>query len=256
MTKTIAEARDGIAAKAAERIQALQVQADWLQRIYSELPNDVPCPTVSNESEKAHDGRAGAWLSWRRSYGDEWIGSDILAKLEAAGFKPLPATLARYGQYRRSPHVGYQHELPEIYSRSPLVDSEPIAPVWIEPNQYTDPEALAYYQAPSGLVYRVSVPAPRVVYLTGRRVNYLGDWHFERGSARVHVPDAWQSITTADDETPITQVSVHTAGYVDTEKGISGRIYFTPLMDHPDFPLTPSAFLQRLELTATAKTSS
>lgn len=239
----------------AERAQAAQTRADWIRRILAELPGDVACPTISNEGERAHDGRPGAWLSFSRSYGETWTGAEVLAKLEVAGFATLPATLAKYGEYRRSPHVGLQTEIPEESSRAKLADCEPIAPVWIVPEQHTGGRACAFYRSPTGLTLRVNLPIPAGCYITAEREEFKGGWHYKRGSARLRYPGAWESVAPEDDGTPATQVCAHSRAYVDIEQGISGVIYFTPLVDHADFPMTAAQFLGRLEVLAQAKSA-
>lgn len=219
-----------------------KTREDWAREILSMLPPDLPAPTISNETDK---GKPTAWLSFRRDYGDTRPGSWFLAQLEAAGFKTLPATLAQYGTWRRSPKPGLQTDLPETSSRDTLTDSEPIAPVWIVPCQHCGPDAIAYYEK-DGLTFRVSVPAPSSVGIHARRVETLGDWHYERGSGRLRYPEAWHSVHDADGQ-PVTQICAHSRAYVDTEKGVSGAIYFTPFLDQVDFPMTGAQFLAALE---------
>lgn len=241
MTQTIAQK---LAAMATEDAEAAERRAMRMQ-VLRDLPGDLPCPTLSNEK----GGRGlvvNCWVSFSRGYGEDWHSADVLAALEKAGFTPLPATLAQYGNYRRGVHPGLQGDLPEEYSHSKLGDSEPIAPLWIVPNQHTEPEAFAFYRSPSGMLLKVKVPALAVVRVSAERVKYPGGWRYERGTGKLHYPDGWHSITDEQGQ-PIAQVSVHSRAYVDTEQGISGAIYFSPFLDHADFPLTPAQFYRRLE---------
>jgi hypothetical protein len=215
---------------------------DWEADILPMLPADMPAPTISNGKD---NDKPNVWLTFRRPYGDTRPGSAFLAQLEAAGFKTLPATLAKYGDWRRTVKLGLQDDIPETSSRSELKDCEPIAPVWIVPCQHCGPDAIAFYEK-DGLTFRVSVPAPNSVGVHARRVETRGDWHFERGSGRLRFPEAWHAVTDAN-LTPIAQVAAHSGAYVDTEKGVSGAIYFTPFLDHADFPMTGAEFLAALE---------
>lgn len=244
--KTVQDAIDGFTESLAEHVE----HENFRLRILSELPAHLPAPTISNEKKA---GRLHAWVSWRSmDYAPEGEPKprEILAALEAAGFKWLPASLAKYGSYRRSVHVGLCDELPEEYSRSKLQDCEAIAPLWLNASMgggYDSCEALAFYMSPSGIVLRVSVKGPRVFGATARRVEYRGDWYYETGSARLRYPEAWHSVTTPSDETPITQIAAHSGAYRDTEKGVSACLYFTPFLEPQDFPLSPAQFLARLE---------
>lgn len=232
-----------------ERHAQRKIELAYKDRLLRMLPGELPLPSISNiepprETSRTQEaGRVNAWLSFSQSKGR---GSEVLLAMEARGWQTLPATLAKYGMYRRRPMVGLQQGLPEMAHNQHLEDSEPIAPLWVEPCQFTEPSAEAFYQAPDGLVCRVHVPSPRA-YVGARRVDFKGGWRYERSSGYVWYPLAWKSVAPADDETPLTQVCRHSRGYVDTEQGLSGAIYFTPLMHHPDFPLTAGQFLRRLE---------
>lgn len=228
----------------AERIAKKNAPAekDWEAIALPMLPPDMPAPTISNGTDK---DKPNVWLTFRRPYGDERPGSAFLAELESAGFKTLPATLAKYGDWRRTVKLGLQDQIPETSSRSELVDSEPIAPIWVVPCQHCGTDAIGFYEK-DGITFRVTVPGPKGVYVHAHRVETHGDWHFERGSAKLRYPDGWHAVTDSS-LTPIAQVSIHSRAYVDTEKGISGAIYFTPFLDHADFPMTGSQFLAALE---------
>lgn len=239
--ETIAEA---LAASEARRA-AGQTREDWVTRILSELPADLPAPTISNEGEKAMDGQPGAWASFSRDYGEKWQGSEIFASLERAGFKTMPATLAQYGKYRRGVHPGLQTEIPEEYSRSKLTDCEPIVPVWLVPSCFGEGDAVAFYRSPAGLLLRVKVSPPAGIGMHATRKNIRGGWYYERGTAKLRYPEAWHSVHDASGNL-VSQICVHSRAYVDTEHGISGAIYFTPFLDQSDFPMTAAEFLKAL----------
>lgn len=214
--------------------------------ILNNLPQDMPAPTIANISAKAFFDTPGHRLSFRQSYGDTWKGSDILAQLEAFGFKPLPATLCQWAQWRRHAEPGAQDDMPDKRRGDDLTDSEPICPIWLECNQWTGSEARAHYQDKSGRIVLVTVPGPTKAIIFAERNEFRGGWNYKPGSAKLKFPDKWHSIEDLTD-TVVANVSAHTRAYVDTEQGISGSIYFTPLTEQDKFPLTPSQMLRILE---------
>jgi hypothetical protein len=239
-TKTVADKLAEYDAKIEAAVSRLERERDVLRA----LPADMECPVVSNERGDA--GELAAWLAWRSyrkfNYSDAATrsGADILAALEGAGWVPLPATLCQYGSWRRSPRPGAADDMPATNGRDELRDTEPIAPVWLAPNPHTDTEAIAFYRAPDGRLFRVCVEGPAGVYIHARRVEYRGDWHYE-GPARIVFPDWWHA-AIADHA----NIGAHTRGYVDTPQGLSGVVYFQPHGEQTEFP-SPATFLRMLE---------
>lgn len=252
MTRTVA---DKLAALEAKRERFEQQQAAE-RAILEALPDDLPAPTISN-TRCNFFGTPGAFLSWHAPYFGETgpSGSEILATLEAHGFEPLPATLCRWDYYRPNPEPGAAEDIPETKRPMPallytLQDATPIAPLWIIPFQHGhgDPKARAYYRH-AGRIYQVTVAAPRAVGVYARRVESRGSWRYERGTARLIIPDAWHAIRTESGEA-VAGVSSGSGAWVDTEQGISGAIYFEPYTEQREFPLTPAELLAILEATA------
>ena len=85
---------------------------------------------------------------------------------------------------------------------------------------------------------------PRIVYLHCRKVENMGGWRFE-GSASVRFPESWKAIHGKASEL-VAEISKHTAGFRDTEQGISGRVYWNPIPAQTSFPLTPAQMLAQL----------
>ena len=215
-------------------------------RVLGVLPETLPAPTISNEDSKFFDA-PGVWLSWRSRYRheDQIPGSAILAALEANGFEPLPVTVCKWDSWRATPEPGDLEAIPEAKGRYTLTDVTIVAPVWLEPRQHCEPEARAYYRK-EGTIYKVSVPAPRTMGITARRIETRGNWYFEHGTARLRYPEAWHAVRTAD-ETSIAGISHLSRAYVDTEQGISGALYFELYTEQTACPLSPSQFLAALE---------
>lgn len=229
-----------------ENIERYQRRIEWHRHIAEELPDDLPTvPTIANEKEDAFFGKPGAWLSFSRSYGEEWAGRDILFSLERAGFLSLPASLVKWDDYRRSVEPGHADDIPDTKGRYQLTEVEEIAPVYIIPDQHGASEAITFYQSPAGLILRVKVPAPTSARIQARRIESRGDWRFEQGTAKVHFPGIWHSLNLESGECVSTLHS--TPAWVDTQQGISGRIYWAMLYEPNTFPLTNAEFLQLIE---------
>lgn len=220
---------------------------DWQGEIFAMLPDDCPAPTISNEKENFEQGRPGAWLSFRAAgFGQEGkTGSEILKILEDSGFKTMPASVARYGQWRESVHFGLVQDLPETSSRAELENCEPIMPLWIRPNQYGDPEAGVFYEAPNGMIFRVKVPAPTKFRLSAERREIKGDWHYVRGTAKVYGLDAYHALEHEGEHF----AHLRSAGaHVDTAKGLNAQVFWTLIAHEPEsFPLTGSQMLAKFE---------
>ena len=229
MTSDFEKRLTELQARHAKQVQHLED----VYRILKELPATLPgVPSVSNDSDTAFLGsRPGAWLSFSRSYSDTWTGHDVLSALETAGFISLPATLCKWDNYRRVAEPGAQRDMPDekpgaFGASYKLTACEPIAPLWIVPQQHGDSEARAFYRSPSGLTLKVCVPAPSGAYLRAERIDYPGGWHFKHGSARLVYPKSWPS------------VALNSGAYVDTEQGMSGALYF----DEHDSAVTGATF--------------
>lgn len=248
---TVKTTRDKNAKERADKRERRARREAFEDRIYSELPEHLPNPTISNESETAFFNQAGAWLSFHRDYCETWAGSWILAELEKAGFVPIPATLCKWDNYRPTTEPGAQLEIPETgkgcFGRPyTLTESWPLCPLHIRPEQHTGADAIAYYRSPSGLVLKVLVPAPAGVGISGTRTEFPGGWRYKSGSARIHFPESWHSINLESGEC-VAQLESPRA-YVDTEQGISGALYWAPVAhEQNEFPLTPAQMLAILE---------
>lgn len=229
-----------------EKKRNAQTRIDWIQRIASELPGTLPSPTISNESERAFFDQPGAWVSFSRSYGETWKGSEILAQLEGAGFVPIAVTLCKWDDYRKHTEPGEQDAIPEKKGRYTLTESAPLAPLWLNPCQHTGTSAYAFYRSPAGLLLKVCVPGPMQCRISAKRIEPLGTWYYERGTARLHFPQEWHDCMRTEAGETVATIAKDSRAWVDTEQGISGNIYFEPYTEQAEFPLTPSAMLRIL----------
>jgi hypothetical protein len=218
------------------------------EAICAMLPESIKLPTISNIS----NGQVHAWLSFSPDYGQDAkaFALSIFTELEKAGAKPLPASLCKWDNYRRSVSVGHVNDIPSEkpgygYTARPqkLNDIDAIAPLWVTPCQYTGVEAKAFYEL-NGKIFKVSVKAPFPAYLSCHRSEYHGGWRFD-GPCTVQFPAKWHSIHTESGES-VANISQHTRGHRDTEQGISGDIYWMPLTEQDAFPLTPAQFMAEL----------
>lgn len=225
-------------------------EAEAREAICAQLPDSLPLPTISNI--RIHEGSTEpvyAWLSYSTDYGTDGkaFALSVFSELEKAGAKPMPVSLCKWDDYRRSTYPAAVEDVPDerpgCFGRKyQLADVEPIAPIWVEPNQYTGVDVRAYYEM-SGKVYKVKVKAPLATRLSCRRVEYRGGWRFD-GPATLCFPDAWHAIYSGDE--CVANISQHSRAYRDTEQGLSGAIYWQPLTEQSAFPLSPSQFLAQL----------
>lgn len=211
------------------------------------LPPEMVSPTISNLSTRAN--RPRAWLSFSiPSYKENMPSpATIVRQLEAAGWTSHPATLVKWGSYRRSPEPGLQDNIPETSASGyTLTDSEPIAPVWVVPCQHCGPGAAFYMVGPDGNVYRVSVDLPRIACtISAEKKEPRGTWYYVRGTARLHYPEKWLALS--HDGEHVAHINAHSQASVDTEQGLSGAIYWEPTVhDQADFPLLASEIIEQL----------
>lgn len=185
--------------------------------ILRDLPQNISPPTLSNVGSKIVD--VNGWCSFSKSYGNENYSPVEIAKaLESVGWEILPASLVKYGNYRRGVHRGIPTELPKVYSRADLKDSEQILPLWIRPCQYTACDAYFYAKTQTGLLIKVSIDVPGLASIYANRIAEMGGWYFAPGSAKLHYNQKWTKMFGG--------INQYSRGYVDTPQGISGEIYW------------------------------
>jgi hypothetical protein len=207
-------------------------------------------PTLSNVN---FAGEHTAWLSWGSCICPNPTNAEavaLLAGLEAAGWKPLPLTLAKYGSWRPDVRFGLQDDLPETNRHDKLSDSWPLAPLYITLAQHMAPEANCWYTDPAnGWRYKVTVALPEIgnrCRLTARREEFAGGWAYERGSARLEFPQEWHDAIRTQEGRCVAGIASSTRAYQDTEQGLSGALHFEPWEEQDTFPLTPSDILAAL----------
>ena len=212
------------------------------EQIISMLPPDLPVSPVITIQDADKIAPGGAWLSFLRAYGQKFHSAEILESFERAGWQPLPVTLVKWSEYRPCPVPGADEQIPETvpgpFGGYALTWSEPIAPLWVRPQQHGDCEAGAFYRGPDGFVYRIKVPGPRACGLSAKRVCLLGDWHFDRATARLHYPDGWHSVFVG--QTVVAAVSARSGAHVDTPQGMSGAVYFDLYAEQEGDPRCPT----------------
>jgi len=222
------------------------------EAIIASLPDDLPMvPTISNIRSTKRKGRLepDAWLSFSApSYDPDKTYNPvaILTSLERGGFRLQSASLVKWDDYRRTVEIGLCEDILEekpgcFGSTYKLNDIDPIAPVWIGPEQYGNAEMVCFMRhIATGEMYRVSIDLPGgVVGLCATRKEFRGGWHYERGTAKLRFPQSWHGLTHCT-------ISQHTRAYVDTEQGLSGSIYFMPHDEQSNWPLSASEFLTEL----------
>lgn len=247
---TLTRAAAELAARHARELAKLETAA----RVVTELPPGLPLPTIANERDDGDPIHPAAWLSFRSMpYGTDAdaYALNVLSALESHGWRPAPACLAKFGQWRTAPRPCTVEALPDATRNGELRESETIAPLFLEWSQHTGAEAVAYYLAPSGRVYRVAV-APR---LAGFRVSAKpatasgapwrsrephGGAYYVRESVRMLHPAEWHGLPSGLAGLAHSRVS---RAHYSAGIGISASAYFTP---HTDGPISPAALLAEL----------
>ena len=241
----------GALARSAERCQRAIDREAWVVRVLSEIPENMPAPVISNESERAFFGAegepiAGAWLSWSRfSHGSDaeavWR---ICADLEAAGWWPCPMSLAAWGQWRPSPAPLPYDDLPKQRpgcSNESLTVSDPLCAGWLVLSD-REAEFRTYYRTPGGLLMQVTIELPLPARVRAVRRETLERWHYERGSATLEYPANWDCLGLGGEQ--VAQAHSRSCAYVETEQSISGVVYWEPMVD--PCPLTPAGMVEAL----------
>lgn len=231
-----------------ERIaaRAKQAEMDALEDGIIAMLADLD-PIISNVKAAPQITDEHGWLSFRGPSYDpdhKWNPVAILEALEAASWTQCPASLCKWDNYRAAPERGLQSEIPETKpgcfgSTYTLGDCSPIAPIWIRPCQHMGPEAVVFMRAPDGRNFRVQVAIRPIATIYATQHEYKGGWHYERGTARLHFPEEWHSLTHAT-------IHQDSRAWVDTEQGISGAIYFAPHGEQTAWPIKASEFLREL----------
>lgn len=224
-------------------------------RILGLLPDGMFAPTISNVAR--HEWEPAAWLSFHGPSYDPDHQFDpvaILRTLDANGWRTIPATLVKLDNYRPSPKPWAQDQTPEEWGcicGKPyrVTGSWPICPLWVMPNTHTGPEACCYMRGPDGNTYYVHISANGLpCHIHARRYEYRGGWNYERGTARLAYPPAWE--TLEHDGQPIAQRHARSGAQVDTGQGISGQLYWEPIAhEQADFPLSAAGMLSLLFAT-------
>lgn len=229
-------------AKHAKELAKMEVEIG----ICEMLPDSIPSPLVCNLDSDPGPTEPHGWISFSAPAYDPNKKHNpvaILAALEAAGWKSAPCSLVRKAQYRRSPQIGLFDEMPEKIGRDPVTESDPIAPFWVIPNQFTACDFNAFMESPDGRVWRMSFDVPGLASISAKRVYPRGaEWYFERGSAKLHTPPHWHGLDGID-----CGMSKWSGATVDTQQGISGWVYFDSFAhNQADYPHPLSTVLAAL----------
>ena len=217
--------------------------------ILRSIPGDIICPSVSNLSEKP-DSTGCGWLSWSK-YGFRSVDAvEILTALEDAGWRLLPATLAKWDHYRPSVSMGWIEDLPERkregrYGNYALTDSWEIMPVWISHSYHHvgEPHRLNLFMvSPNGTPCKISIGGRfRAGHMTANRRDFIGGWEYERGTAKMNNADTLWNMAD-DDGNHISQMS--SMSYCTISHGgqsLDGRTYWEPIVNREQFESIPAS---------------
>jgi hypothetical protein len=212
-----------------------------------ELVGNLPTlPIVSNHNSRfLADKDVVAWFSFSSTLhkqDGEYNPVKLLEQLEAEGWEIIPASLVKWDDYRAAFEPGLVGDIKLRGTYKKITSKEPILPYWFEPNQYGDGDFCVYMKRGDKTV-RVSVDVTTGPSLYARRIESMGEWRFESGTCKVRIPASWQYVN---------DIEIHTKGYVDTSKGISGRVWFTSLYRQEEWKMKASEFLNML-LTSKVK---
>lgn len=208
------------------------------KQLVGELPT---MPTISNLNSKFLANKdVTAWFSFTcPSYDpdNKWNPVKVLQDMEEAGWEVVPTSRVKWDNYRECFEPGLCDDIVLRGTYKKLTSKEPILPYWVEPCQFTKPDFNLYMKRNDKTV-RVCVHIPGTATIHARRIESIGDWYYERGTCTVGVPPSWHKIDHVD---------TRSKGYVDTEKGISGRIWFTsPDIKQDAWKMKASEFLTLL----------
>lgn len=214
MKTALEQAKAELEAKHTQDLKELEAK----HQILAMLPATKDLPVICNLSKPSKlDPRA--WICFHIHYDPDGLYRpvEILKQMEEMGWRMLDeAALVKWDRYRPSMEpcalsdaANLSH--PRKYS---YTDGWSVAPYWLTPNHHTTPEFTCFMTGPDGLTYRVSLEAHLQIAIFARKVQTrFGDWHFERGTARLVYPSTWATHNKS-------------CAHVDTDQGISGAIYF------------------------------
>lgn len=237
---TIAEHR----AEQAKRDERERLAHEIEREALSELPDHLPMPSVSNESDRGGLSPF-AWFSFSRSYGETWTGAEVLAALESAGFTPQPSSIVKWDNYRHTPQPLPCEELPQTKPGSfgstyELTNCAPLFPMWLDANPHTGCKAVAFYRSPKGRTVQVHVPGPASFYAYAERKNAPGEWYYVSGTAAPRFPQAFHDVANAGG----LQIECHTRAHLLPPHGLDAVLYFEPIEERPS--ATPATLLAAL----------
>ena len=223
-------------------------EAEQRLAIMEQMPSVPRSPSIANLSDTASAYSGNGTISFSGpSYDPEKTYSPLAVAqaLEADGWTLLPATRAKYGQWRRVMMWGTVEEIPETVNRAELVDCEPALPVWVAPNQFTPCEVACWMKSPAGTIHKVTIDTPGFASISAQRVEERGRWYYARGTGKVHLPDRKRELFDKSGEQ---FASVRDCFcIVDTEQGISGQITWQLDRDgQSEFPLTLSQVMEAM----------
>lgn len=190
-------------------------------KILQELPQDIKPPVTSNVGSN-YKG-VSAWLSFNGPAYDPnntHNPLDIVKALENVGWKLLPASLAKYGNYRAAVWFGNPDQLPEQSSRAKFVSAESILPVYVRGAQHnhSKPSLEMYMQTPSGFNVKVLIAIPHSLCLLNAKRAHNGEYYYYvRGTGSMSYKPTWSKLFGG---------ILSSRCYVDTDDGLSGELYW------------------------------
>lgn len=221
-------------------------------QIIGNLPDSIPTPVISNikrsllQPEASADSRFDtlAWVSFRyyswRMKSEEWNPVAILEAFEAVGWELIPTSLCKYDNYQPGVKIGAVEECkaaPLTGTYRELKEARAIVPGWFTADGYGDSHYCCFLTR-HGKTIRVLVSVHSSLYVGAERINNgRDDWQYRSGSAKCSYPKAWHSLPN---------LIPTSAGYVDSEKGIRGVLYFLLQVPQEEWTTKASVFLQQL----------
>ena len=218
--------------------------------ILRELPEDAPAPLLSNCAGDYNTTHG--WVSWSSPAYDPDNVYDPVAiarAIESAGWTLQPATLVQWDNCQPQPYPALCGDIPDTRGSYKFSNSWPIAPFWVEladSNPHNPPEVLFFMRSRAGLTLRVSIDIRVAACVYARRAEFNGGWRYQQGSARLRIPESWESM---DNAALARHAKSYCCRYGDSfnPQGLRGAVYWEMNnADQSDFSMSVSRIVSML----------
>lgn len=155
------------------------------KRIISMMPSVLSvaeAPSISNDHDELHRG-VHAWVSFS-NFRKPSIAVAVAEALESDGWVLQPMTLSKYGNWQAQCVCGVLNDIPHVMDRNELTQADPMMPVWLKLNQYTESE-ICFYMAKDGLICKFLLDDTVPYRMHAGTTEYRGGWRYKAGTERM-----------------------------------------------------------------------